>query len=100
MFKVRFPDIKIPSIKESVKARLEKLPELNQFQLKELSKMWFDAALLCLGSLILKFFEPGIKAEFDGKAWVVLGLGVVSFILLVTVALLVGSRVKKENVYE
>lgn len=99
MLKIRFSNFRITPIKRAIKAKLQKLPELNQFQLKELSKMWFNAALLCLGSLILKFFEPGMKEGFDGKSWIVLGSGVGAFILLVIAALLVGSKVKKDRDY-
>lgn len=36
-----------------------KLIKLSNFQIKQISKYWFDLSKLTFASLILKLFEPG-----------------------------------------
>jgi len=38
---------------------VKKTLALEEFQLKEFSKYWFDLSKVTFGSLILKLFEPG-----------------------------------------
>jgi len=48
---------------------------LSNFQIKQISKYWFDLSKLTFASLILKLFEPEApKFTYSSYATIVLGL--------------------------
>jgi len=57
---------------------------LNKFQLKEISKFWFDLAKLTLISLVLKLFEPGAPSiDLRSTLTVISGLIIASAFIII-----------------
>lgn len=67
---------------------------LNEFQIKEISKFWFDLSKFTFISLILKFFEPQSPAFTFGSIGAVF-LGLILVCIFAIVGMLFSRKVKK-----
>jgi K+ transporter len=67
---------------------------LNQFQIEEFSKYWFDLSKITFASLVIKFFEPE-KLRFTTGSWITVSIGLTVTFLLAMIGLLLSREVKK-----
>lgn len=67
--------------------------KFTEFQLKEISKYWFDLSKLTFVSLILKFFEPG-SPSFSWFTVLTIFFGLTATALFAIVGLRISREVK------
>jgi hypothetical protein len=65
--------------------------KLSRFQRKEYSKLWFNLAVLMVGSLIIKTFET-THAEMGIQSLLTIASGLTGFLLCVKVGLYFGKK--------
>lgn len=67
---------------------------LSKFQREEYAKLWFDLGKICIGSLVIKIFEPG-GPHLDLRSFLTIIFGLTSFWLCVRLGLHIGGERKQ-----
>lgn len=70
-----------------------RIAKLSKFQREEYAKLWFNLALLLVGSLIIKIFEPGVHVQtFSSDSFWAIVIGLIGFIACVKIGLYIGKE--------
>jgi len=70
------------------------MTQFTEFQMKKISSFMFTLSQISIGSVLFKFFEPGIKTEINIKILIPVSFGVIMAIGCFWAGMFFAARVK------